>query len=136
MNASDETERHLARADELVRDVERYELELDILLSMRRIDPELPENFFRTDSIVPPPPKRQIELPTDPDRLAADIGQRIRGARDDAGWTQQDLAQRTGIRRPNIARLERGAGLPNLSTLIKIAAGLEIPLVELIAPRL
>lgn len=135
MNASDTTDRHLARADELVRNIERYELELDILLSMRRIDPELPDNFFRTDSIVPPPPKPHAEIPTDPDRFAAEIGQRIRSSREAAGWTQQDLAERTGIRRPNIARLERGAGLPNLSTLIKVAAGLETALVELIAPR-
>jgi DNA-binding XRE family transcriptional regulator len=128
-------ERHLDRADELTRQIERYELELDILLSMRRIDPELPENFFRTDSIVPPPPEPAASTPIDPEQLALELGQRIRTAREVAGWTQQDLAQRTGIRRPNIARLERGTGLPNLATLIKVATGLEISLGDLIAPR-
>ena len=135
MSARSAVDRHLQRADELVRQIERYELELDILLSMRRVDPELPDNFFRTDSIVPPPPEPPARIPVDPERFARDLGGRIREAREAAGWTQQDLAERTGIRRPNIARLERGSGLPNLATLLKVADGLEVALTDLIAPE-
>lgn len=134
MSGMGEIDRHLSRAEELRRAIERYELELDLLLSMRRIDPEVPENFFRTDSIVPPPPRSRQASPPDPDVLARAIGRRIREAREDRGWTQQDLADRTGIRRPNVARLERGSGLPNLATLLKVAAGLEIALEQLVAP--
>lgn len=132
MTATSELEQHLAHSDELVREIERYELELDLLLSMRAIDPEIPNNFFRSDSIVPPPPPRKSEPPLPPDELAREIGARIRRARESSSWTQQDLADRTGIRRPNIARLERGGGLPNLGTLIKLAEGLEIPLADLV----
>lgn len=128
-----ELDRHLSRAEELRRSIERYELELDLLLSMGRVDPELPQNFFRTDSIVPPPPGPSPARPPDPDELAREIGRRIREAREDRGWTQQDLAERTGIRRPNVARLERGSGLPNLATLVRVAAGLEIALERLVA---
>ena len=132
MTARTVVDDHLERADALVREIERYELELDLMLSMRRVDPELPDNFFRTDSIVPPPPASRVRSPADPERVAAEIGQRIRRAREDSGLTQQDLADRTGIRRPNIARLERGSGLPNLATLIKVADGLELSLSDLI----
>ncbi|MBW2277459.1 MAG: helix-turn-helix transcriptional regulator [Deltaproteobacteria bacterium] len=133
MTTPSELDRHLGRSDALIGEIERYELELDLLLSMRRIDPELPDNFFRTDSIVPPPPAQPPAPPADPDQIARDIGLRIRLTREDSGWTQQDLADRTGIRRPNIARLERGASLPNLATLIKITGGLEISLADLIS---
>jgi DNA-binding XRE family transcriptional regulator len=133
VKATEERERRLGRADEICRTIERYELELDLLLSMRRIDPELPDNFFRSDSIVPqPPPAPASGASQDPEQLAGRIGARIREEREGRGWTQQDLADRTGIRRPNIARLERGAGLPNLSTLLKVAAGLETAIEDLI----
>ena len=134
MSWRNEFDHHLSRAEELRRTIERYELELDLLLSMRRIDPELPDNFFRTDSIVPPPPGPSPATPLEPEELAQTIGRRIREAREDRGWTQQDLAERTGIRRPNVARLERGSGLPNLATLLKVATGLEIALDQLVSP--
>jgi DNA-binding XRE family transcriptional regulator len=127
--------RRLAHADDLTRAIARAEGVLDHLLTMRRVDPELPDNFFRTDSIVPPPHGTQgAPRPIDPIALAKGIGARIRATRERRGWTQQDLADRTGIRRPNIARLERGASLPNLATLNKIASGLEATLAELVTP--
>jgi DNA-binding XRE family transcriptional regulator len=134
MEKMTELERHLRRADALRAEIVRAEDVLDQLLSMRRIDPELPEGFFRTDSILPPPPPQPIAklTPPQPDELAHAIGRRIREAREDRGWTQQDLTDRTGIARPNIARLERGAGLPNLSTLLKVASGLEMALKDLL----
>lgn len=133
MTARPEIDHRLDRADELVRQIEICELELDIMLHMRRVDPDIPDNFFRSDSIVPPPARPRAPAPIDPERLASEIGRKIRSAREAAAWTQQDLADRTGIRRPNIARLERGAGLPNLATLVKVASGLAIALDELVA---
>ncbi|MDD3404408.1 MAG: helix-turn-helix transcriptional regulator [Hespellia sp.] len=42
--------------------------------------------------------------------------------------TQKELAQITGIRQSNISRIERGDSSPNLSTLQKLAEGLEMVL--------
>lgn len=38
--------------------------------------------------------------------------------------TQRQLAERIGIKQPSLARIERGAHLPSIATLEKIAAGL------------
>ena len=72
-------------------------------------------------------------LPAD-DLQAYAIGQRIRELRTRLGLRQEDLARRTGIARPNIARLEFGRHLPSLSSLTKIAAGLRVAVGDLIVP--
>ena len=69
---------------------------------------------------------------TYPENFGELIGQRIRCARLDRGITQNDLAKETGIRRPNIARLEKGLSLPNLSTLLKVSSALQIPITKLL----
>jgi len=60
------------------------------------------------------------------------IGQRIRQAREQKGYTVQELAERTGIKRPNLSRLEHGRHQPSLETLEKIAEALNIPIFELL----
>jgi predicted transcriptional regulator len=45
-------------------------------------------------------------------------------ARTERGLTQKELAERTGIRQPNISRLERGQCSPTLDTLSALARGL------------
>ncbi len=49
------------------------------------------------------------------------LGQRLRQLRVAAGLTQAELARRTGIHRPNIARVEAGRHTPSLDTLARIA---------------
>lgn len=49
------------------------------------------------------------------------IGQRVRELRLRLGLLQEDLAKRTGIARPNITRIERGAHLPSMKTLRRLA---------------
>ena len=49
------------------------------------------------------------------------LGARLRKLRLDAGLTQAELARRTGIHRPNIARVEAGRHTPSLETLARIA---------------
>lgn len=44
--------------------------------------------------------------------------------RNEAGMTQKDLAERTGIRQSNISRIESGSSSPRIDTLRKIAEGL------------
>jgi transcriptional regulator with XRE-family HTH domain len=46
----------------------------------------------------------------------------IRNARQQAGLTQQELAERAGMSQPAIAKLERGATNPTLATLSRCAA--------------
>ncbi len=56
--------------------------------------------------------------------VAWSIGQRIRAARERKGWTQEDLAQESGIARANVARLERARQVPKVTTLRRVAAAL------------
>ncbi len=44
----------------------------------------------------------------DPEQLLRDIGRRIAELRNARGWTQEHLAERMGINRRYLARLERG----------------------------
>jgi DNA-binding XRE family transcriptional regulator len=55
------------------------------------------------------------------------IGQRLRALRLAAGLTQAELARRTGIHRPNIARVEAGRHTPSIETLARIAAAMGVP---------
>jgi DNA-binding XRE family transcriptional regulator len=55
------------------------------------------------------------------------LGARIRELRLAAGLTQADLARRTGIHRPNIARVEAGRHTPSLETLARLAAAIGVP---------
>lgn len=45
-------------------------------------------------------------------------------ARREAGLTQKELAERTGLQQSNISRIENGNGNPSLETLNKIAQSL------------
>lgn len=44
----------------------------------------------------------------DPEQLLRDVGRRIAELRRERGWTQEQLAERLGISRRYLARLERG----------------------------
>ncbi|MGF1469437.1 MAG: helix-turn-helix transcriptional regulator [Sandaracinaceae bacterium] len=57
----------------------------------------------------------------------ARLGQRIRELRLAAGLTQAELARRTGIHRPNIARVEAGRHTPSLETLARLASAIGVP---------
>jgi DNA-binding XRE family transcriptional regulator len=45
-------------------------------------------------------------------------------ARNDAGISQQQLAEASGIKQPNISAIEKGTRAPSIETLSKIAKGL------------
>lgn len=57
----------------------------------------------------------------------AKLGARIRALRLAAGLTQAELARRTGIHRPNIARVEAGRHTPSLETLARLAQAIGVP---------
>jgi transcriptional regulator with XRE-family HTH domain len=64
------------------------------------------------------------------DRAAAGIaerfGENLARCRKRAGISQEELSARAGLHRTEIGMLERGARLPQLDTLIKLAGGLEV----------
>ncbi len=74
--------------------------------------------------------------------MAVDIGQRevrtmgtrVRVAREQAGWTQRELARRMQMTHTTLARIESGSSNPRLKTLIRLARVLGVPLGELVRP--
>lgn len=60
------------------------------------------------------------------------VGDRIRAARLNAHLTQEALAERAGLDRQSINRIEQGHASPSLDTLIRIADGLGVPLRDLV----
>ncbi len=69
------------------------------------------------------------------DRLAADLGSRIREARQGRRWTTQRLADEAGVSRSLIYLVERGE-LTSLETAVRLAQALRLRVeVDLVDPR-
>jgi HTH-type transcriptional regulator / antitoxin HipB len=67
----------------------------------------------------------------DRDLLLSQIGLRVLRRRQELGLTQTELADRLGIGRPNIYRIEHGKQNVTVDTLCKLAEALGITAVEL-----
>jgi len=63
------------------------------------------------------------------------IGERIHLERTNRHWTLADLSERTGIKVPNLSRLEKGRHVPSLETLEKVAGAFDLPVAELVSSR-
>jgi len=59
------------------------------------------------------------------------FGERMRELREKRGLTQVEVSQRTGLPQPRVSELERGARVPNLLTMIRIAVALECKFADL-----
>lgn len=68
--------------------------------------------------------------------LAQIIGDDLCTARHRAGLSQADVARRTGIHRPIIARLETGRHTHSVASLSRYARALGVPLADLVGPAL
>jgi transcriptional regulator with XRE-family HTH domain len=109
------------RAERLVRALQARQRILDRLL--RPLPAVLPTAASLSTLSV------QAPVDTSDDAvLAYAVAQRIRFERTRRRWTQEELASRTGIARPNVARLERGIHLPAMATLRRVAAALSLDL--------
>lgn len=64
--------------------------------------------------------------------VAANFGKNLRYCRERANLSQEDLAYTAGLHRTEIGLLERGARVPRIDTLVKLAGGLSIPPEELL----
>ena len=53
----------------------------------------------------------------------SEIAGKVHGTRVSLDWTQQELAERAGVSRPSVARVERGDDV-STATLEKVAAAL------------
>ncbi len=60
---------------------------------------------------------------------ATPVGDWLQQQRASAGLTQEDLAARSGVGRPQLAAIEAGARLPSHETLTRLAEalGVELP---------
>jgi transcriptional regulator with XRE-family HTH domain len=56
-----------------------------------------------------------------------DLGSNLRAARKKRRWTQEELSERSGVQTGEISRMERGKRDPQVSTVEKLAAALELP---------
>lgn len=64
--------------------------------------------------------------------LAKEFAERLRQLRTQSEFTQERLAEKSGLSVDSIRRLERGAFSPTLSTLQKIAQGLSTTVAEML----
>ncbi|MFN8022234.1 MAG: helix-turn-helix transcriptional regulator [Acidimicrobiales bacterium] len=62
-------------------------------------------------------------------RLALDVGEKVRDAREAAGLSQRELAGRMGTSQAAVARLEAGGVGATLTTLQKVAAALDLKVI-------
>lgn len=67
-------------------------------------------------------------------RLALEVGEQVRDAREAAGLTQRELASRMGTSQAAIARLEAGGVGATLTTLQKVATALNLQVAVLLRP--
>ena len=58
-------------------------------------------------------------------RLAKRLGGNLSERRKQLGWTQEMVAERVGVDAETISRIERGAHLPSLPTLDRLAGALQ-----------
>ena len=79
--------------------------DLDRYLQKQVQDPEFAAEYERT-------------------RPEFEVMRAIIGARIESNMTQEELAEKTGIRQSNISRIENGTSSPTVHTLARLAAGM------------
>ena len=60
------------------------------------------------------------------------LGATVRRLRVDRGWTQERLAEASGLTTTYVGQVERGARVPSLTVVLKLARGLSISPSELL----
>lgn len=73
-----------------------------------------------------------LRLDQDPKRASAAFGKRLRELRDRLDLSQDALAHATDIHPTAIGRMERGAREPRLTTILRLARGLDVQPGELL----
>lgn len=73
-----------------------------------------------------------LRLDQDPKRASSAFGKRLRELRDRYDLSQDALAHATDIHPTAIGRMERGAREPRLTTILRLAQGLDVQPGELL----
>jgi transcriptional regulator with XRE-family HTH domain len=84
---------------------------------------------------MPTRPKRASRRPP-PDplpRLLRALGREIQAARQAQGWTQTELATRSGLHYANIPKIEAGAHAPRWRSFYALSRALKLPMSTLLA---
>ena len=63
------------------------------------------------------------------------IGQRVKALRKRCGLTQNQLAKMSGVKRPNISRLEAGTHVPGILLIERLAESLQVKTSDLIVDK-
>jgi transcriptional regulator with XRE-family HTH domain len=66
------------------------------------------------------------------DRIHAAFSANVRHLRDKRGWSQEELAEKSGLHRTYISGIERGVRNPTLSIIDRLAKALGVPASELL----
>lgn len=67
-------------------------------------------------------------------RDAVSIGKALRERRAHHGWTLADVAEKTGVSRSTLSKIENDLISPSYQTILQLCSGLEIEIRDLIAP--
>jgi transcriptional regulator with XRE-family HTH domain len=60
-------------------------------------------------------------------RRVGNLGKNLRAARKKLELSQEEVSQRSGVEQGEVSRIERGIRDPQVSTLEKLAAAVEVP---------
>lgn len=70
------------------------------------------------------------------DNISSNIANNLRGLRIGRSWSQDQLAQASGVPRPTLSYLESGEANPTIQVLLRLAQSLQVSLQDLIGtPR-
>lgn len=66
------------------------------------------------------------------EKVAAEFGQRLRSLRQEAGLSQERLAEVAGVHRTYVGHVERGETTPTLYSIVRFAAALDRDAADLV----
>lgn len=79
-----------------------------------------------------PPARDELDADRPPDAAVAwVIARRVREYRDELGLTLRQLAERSGISKGMLSKVENAQASPSLDTLVRLATALSVPLTSL-----
>ena len=64
--------------------------------------------------------------------ICKQVGKNVRSLREEKGWSQEELADRTGLHRTYISGIERGIRNPTVTIIAKMAKQLDVEPGELL----